>query len=211
MMIRTVFLLSFLFVAHLFNAQQNAEFQAAKKFFDFQRSMLSTEFKKQFDGEKNALSKQNMTKDFSSFMKKLDSVQNAAYIGTLIKVKNREDLQRFSITKENTAPNSAKQNITDANLKAEYPGGTDVLRSQVAELFYTDAILPTEKTVKTEVVFVVEKDGSISSVKAQGENFVFNRQAEIAMYLLPERFSPASINGVAVRYKLRLPLTMNFE
>lgn len=172
--------------------------------------MLNNEFKKKFDQEQNTLDKVNIKRDFSEFMMKLDSIQNTAFIGTLIKVKNREDLQSRSV--KNLSPTSL-ENHQKPNLEneAKYPGGFNILRKQVADLFYSEAILPDQKIIKTNVVFVVEKDGTISSVHAEGENFSFNRQAEIAMYLLPEKFSPAVINGTAVRYRFRLPLAMNFE
>ncbi|WP_449399905.1 hypothetical protein [Chryseobacterium wanjuense] len=60
-----------------------------------------------------------------------------------------------------------------------------------------------EKTVKTDVAFIVEKDGTISNVHAQGNNFTFNRQAEIALYSISEKFSPATLKGNTVRYRFQ--------
>lgn len=191
-------------------AQQNEEFKSVKNYFDYQRFMLDSQFKKRFDDEKNNFEKLLIQNDFHVFMKKMDSVQNTAYIGSLIKVKNREDLSRINLknSSEIHLKNPRKQEL---NEEAKYPGGIGNLREQVARLFYSDAVLANEEMLKTQVTFVVEKDGSISSVQAEGENFTFNRQAEIAVYLLPEKFSPAIINGTAVRYRFRLPLSMNFE
>ena len=192
------------------HAQQNVEFVSAKKYFDYQRFMLNSEFKKKFEMESEIPKKIAIKRDFSEFMQKLDSIQNTAFIGTLIKVKNREDLASRSLRNlSNLNPEHSKdKNPSD---EAQYPGGFNTLRQQVANLFYAEAILPDQKVIKADVVFVVEKDGSISSVHAEGDHFAFNRQAEIAMYLLPEKFSPAVINGTAVRYRFRLPLAMNFE
>lgn len=182
----------------------------AKKYFDYQRFILNDEFKKKFEDETDVKQKLSIKKDFSEFMMKLDSIQNTAFIGTLIKVKNREDLDRIS-AKNTSTLHPANPEKTQLNEAASYPGGFETLRKQVANLFYTHSVLPDHKLLKTHVVFVVERDGSISSVHAEGDNFTFNRQAEIAMYLLPEKFSPAIINGNAVRYRFRLPLSMNFE
>ncbi len=205
-------LLYFLFVLSLFflQAQQNQEFKITKDYFDYQRFMLNNEFKKKFDSETNYEEKRSIKENFSEFMVKLDSIQNTAFIATLIKVKNREDLDRIASRKTTIdhAENPQKQML---NEQATYPGGFETLRKQVADLFYSDSVLPGQKLLKTIVVFVVEKDGSISSVRAEGDNFTFNRQAEIAIYLLPEKFSPAVVNGTAVRYRFRLPLAMNFE
>ncbi|ROI03428.1 hypothetical protein EGH90_11795 [Kaistella haifensis] len=205
-------LLYFLFVLSWFflQAQQNQEFKITKDYFDYQRLMLNNEFKKKFDSETNYEEKRSIKENFSEFMVKLDSIQNTAFIATLIKVKNREDLDRIASRKTTIdhAENPQKQML---NEQATYPGGFETLRKQVADLFYSDSVLPDQKLLKTNVVFVVEKDGSISSVRAEGDNFTFNRQAEIALYLLPEKFSPAVVNGTAVRYRFRLPLAMNFE
>jgi hypothetical protein len=54
----------------------------------------------------------------------------------------------------------------------------------------------------------VEKDGSISNVHAQGDNFTFNRQAEIALYSLAEKFSPAIFKGDPTVYRFKIPLTL---
>lgn len=205
-------LLYFLFVLSWFflQAQQNQEFKITKDYFDYQRLMLNNEFKKKFDSETNYEEKRSIKENFSEFMVKLDSIQNTAFIATLIKVKNREDLDRIASRKTTIdhAENPQKQML---NEQATYPGGFETLRKQVADLFYSDSVLPDQKLLKTNVVFFVEKDGSISSVRAEGDNFTFNRQAEIALYLLPEKFSPAVVNGTAVRYRFRLPLAMNFE
>ena len=195
--------------ANLSFAQQNDEFRSAKDYFDYQRFMLNNEFRKKFDSEKNIEQKIAIKRDFSEFMVKLDSIQNTAFIGTLIKVKNREDLEK--ITVKNLPELHLNPKKEDLNKEAQYPGGFETLRKQVADLFYTDSVLPDQKLLKTNVVFVVERDGSIANVQAQGENFTFNRQAEIAMYLLPEKFSPTIINGTPVRYRFRLPLSMSFD
>ena len=191
-------------------AQQNDEFRTTKNYFDYQRFMLNKEFKKKFDKGKSTQEKIGAKKDFSEFMFKLDSIQNTAFISTLIKVKNREDLEIIATRNlpELHLKNPPKEVL---NAEAKYPGGFETLRAQVADLFYFEAILPDRKLLKTNVIFIVEKDGSISGVQAEGENFTFNRQAEIAMYLLPQKFSPARINGTAVRYRFRLPLSMTLE
>ena len=161
--------------ANLSFAQQNDEFRSAKDYFDYQRFMLNNEFRKKFDSEKNIEQKIAIKRDFSEFMVKLDSIQNTAFIGTLIKVKNREDLEK--ITVKNLPELHLNPKKEDLNKEAQYPGGFETLRKQVADLFYTDSVLPDQKLLKTNVVFVVERDGSIGNVHAEGENFTFNRQA----------------------------------
>ena len=190
-------------------AQQNEEFKEVKNFYDYQRSILNKEFKKRFDKEVGDVNKIAVT-DFQEFMVKLDSIQNSALVYALIRVKIREDLSLLQFKNKNSVLTKNPQKA-ELNRNADYPGGFDLMRSQIIDLFYTDAILSDQKTMRTDLLFVVEKDGSISSVKAEGDNFTFNRQAEIALYLLPEKFLPAYSKGTAVRYRFRLPLAMNFD
>ena len=209
-MTKNLLYLILFFCAEFSFAQQNTEFKSTKDYFDYQRFMLNDEFKKKFEDEPNNTQKIAIKKDFSEFMMKLDSIQNKAFINTLIKVKNREDLEKIT-TKNLEEIHLENPKKTELNAEAQYPGGFETLRSQVADLFYIDSVLPDQKILKSNVVFVVERDGNISSVHAEGESFTFNRQAEIALYLLPEKFSPAVVNGTPVRYRFRLPLAMNFE
>lgn len=202
------FLIVAIFASVPLFSQQNEEFRSTKKFFDYQRAMLSNEFKKHYDRERNLDQKVQAKKDYANFMLKLDSIQNNAFINTLIKVKNREDLQAITALPELEVKNPVPQTPDE---QAQYPGGFAKLRAQVADLFYSESVLADENHLRTSVLFMVERDGSISNVHAEGDNFTFNRQAEIALYLLPEKFSPAKVNGNAVRYRFRLPLAMTFE
>ena len=181
-----------------------------KTYYDYQRLMLNHEFKRQFDQEADRTKKIEVQNNFQEFMVKLDSIQNSALVNALVKVKIREDLSRFQFQNQ---PVLLNQNPLKSELSssANYPGGFNLMRQQIIDLFYTDAVLSNHKLVKTDLLFVVEKDGSISSVQAEGENFTFNRQAEIALYLLPEKFSPAFINGTPVRYRFRLPVALDFD
>ncbi len=187
-------------------SQQTQEFKRVKDYYNQHRSMLSQEFKKKFDAENNSFAKTAVRQDFLFFMKKMDSIENAALTGALVKVKNLEDLNKIN------TPFTTESDISyTTDQSAAYPGGINTLRQHVAKLFYGEGVHSETGNSKAVVAFIVEKDGSISNVKAEGDNFTFNRQAEIAVYLIPDKFSPASVNGTPVRYRLRLPLAMNPE
>lgn len=173
--------------------------------------MLGEEFKKKYHAEKKASVKQNIQQDFLLFMKKLDSIENVALIGALVKVKNLEDLAKIQPKIPISVYTKIHETTSDQEVSAEYPGGTNVLKQEIANLFYSEAVYSDMKKVTSKVVFVVERDGTVSDVKAEGDNFTFNRQAEIALYCISKQFSPASINGTLVRYRFSLPLTLNFE
>ncbi len=167
--------------------------------------MLNKEFKKKFDAESSTDKKVAIKGDFLFFMKKMDSIENNALIGALLKVRNLEDLQ----TIKNPKLTSVK--FSDAEKIADYPGGLNSLRQEVANLLYVDGVYSVEKMIKTDVDFIVEKDGTVSNVHAQGDNFTFNRQAEIALYSLAEKFSPAMIKGDPTTYRFKLPLTLTIN
>ncbi|PWN68468.1 hypothetical protein C1631_017395 [Chryseobacterium phosphatilyticum] len=162
--------------------------------------MLNNEFKKKFDAESNTFKKAGIRGDFIYFMKKMDSIENTALIGALLKVRNLEDLQ--SIKRE---PYTGPSVVESA---PNYPGGINTLRQEVADLLYINGVNSDVKTVKTSVAFIVEKDGSVSNVHANGDNFTFNRQAEIALYSISEKFTPALTKGDPARFQYNLPLTL---
>lgn len=209
-MIKKLFCLFALLSLFFSSAQQNEEFKIVKSFYDRQRSMLNKEFKKQFDTQSNEGDKRAMKTDYQEFMLKLDSIENNAFIYALVRVKIREDLN--ALQSGNNHPGlKTNQQKSRRNRDPQYPGGFLLLRKQITDLLYTNTILSDQLILKTDIHFVVERDGSISSVKAAGDYPTFNRQAEIAIYLIPEKFTPALYNGEAVRYRFRLPLSINFE
>lgn len=209
MPVKPLFLLLFCIFSSACFSQQVEEFKNVKNYYNHHRVLLNHEFKKKFEAENNVLFKNAIKSDFLLFMKKMDSIENVALIGALLKVKNLEDLSRL---KNKTAMAEKLPDILPATEQsADYPGGINALRQEVADLFYTDGVYAEAKTVKANVAFIVEKDGTISHVQAQGDNFTFNRQAEIALYSVAEKFSPAVFKGNTVRYRFRLPLTMTFD
>lgn len=207
------FLLIFLFGVVF--SQQNEEFKQVREYYNHHRNLLKREFKKKYDSEQKEEAKQSVMKDFGLFMSKMDSVENFALVSALITVKNREDLSKIArnniSTKQNIDLQDKKDDDTKGFIDAEYPGGMNTLQEQVSELLYTSDINQDLGMVKTTVTFIVEKDGNITFVKAFGDNSTFNRQAEIAVYLLPNKFSPAYVNNIPVRYKYKLPLSINFD
>lgn len=173
--------------------------------------MLGQEFRKKFEAETDNFHKASIRNDYLLFMQKMDSVENVALTAVLLKTKNLEDLGRLRIIKTNTIPEAPVAPTVATDKAADYPGGINELRKEVAGLFYMGGVHSETKTVKTNVAFIVERDGTITHVEAQGDNFTFNRQAEIALYSLSQKFSPAVVKGNPVRYRFRLPLTMNLE
>ncbi|SIT97234.1 protein TonB [Epilithonimonas bovis DSM 19482] len=93
---------------------------------------------------------------------------------------------------------------------AEFPGGTNSFRTKFQNNFDAGN-LEGEGTLKTEITFVVEKDGSITQVKATGPNADFNREAEATVKGIRTKWTPGKVNGQPVRSRFRFPVTMNFQ
>ena len=106
---------------------------------------------------------------------------------------------------------SDSQVYSEVEQTAEFPGGINAFRGKVQSNFDGSAMNGDEGTVKAEVTFVVERDGSITDVKATGKNSDFNAEAIRTVKSIKTKWSPAKINGQSVRYRFRLPLIMNFE
>ena len=106
---------------------------------------------------------------------------------------------------------SETQVYTEVEQLAEFPGGINSFRSKVNSSFDTSVMDGDEGTVKTEVTFVVERDGTITDVKANGSNKDFNAEAIRTVKSIKNKWAPAKINGQSVRYRFRMPLTMQFE
>lgn len=92
--------------------------------------------------------------------------------------------------------------------QAEFAGGLEKFRN----LFYNNfdnSSVKNEGILKTTVTFVVEKDGSISDVKASGPDYDFNRESERTIKSIKGKWNPAKINGYPVRSRFRFPVTIN--
>lgn len=199
---KTISVTIFLVIFSFGFSQQNDEFKRVKMYFDSQKQLIDTEFQKKYNSETNLFVKENLKKDYNYFIQKIDSVRNVAYLGALIRVKNNEGLKNI---------NAKNEEIEFQNVETpEFPNGINSLREKVAELFYSDGMITGGKELNTLVKFVVEKDGSLSEISANGEIPAFNKQAEIALYLLPYKFKPGTINGNAVRYMFKLPIRMRW-
>lgn len=95
---------------------------------------------------------------------------------------------------------------------AEFSGGGESgFRRAFQENFDTSVMDGDEGTLKTNVTFIVEIDGSITQVKATGSNSTFNKEAERAIKSIRAKWKPGKKNGEPVRSRFRMPVTMNFD
>ena len=94
---------------------------------------------------------------------------------------------------------------------AEFPdGGATKFRQLIAENFREKKVQGQGKEF-CEIAFVIERDGSLSNIKANGTNDSFNKEAIRAISKIKTKWIPAKINGELVRYRFRIPLNLDFN
>lgn len=186
-------------------AQQNDFFREAKTKFDVRELEMKTEYERLSQilfGER----KNQLDREFSNALTKVDSMRNVAYLDTLIKTKVALDLGLPTNEEPRVFPEKSKK----YNAEAEYLTGLEGFRNELIENFYTEN-LNGKGLITANVRFVIEPDGRISSVKAEGEDREFNKQTEIAVYMMSFYFSPAYHRGKPVRSSYTMPVKINLE
>ena len=93
---------------------------------------------------------------------------------------------------------------------AEFPGGMDSFRNKFASSFDSSQIKAVGE-VSTNISFIIEKDGSFTHLKAEGNNAQFNTEAIRAIKSIKNKWAPAKMNGEVVRSRFNLPLKMFFD
>lgn len=101
--------------------------------------------------------------------------------------------------------------IKNVDVEASFNGGINAFRSKVVQGFGTDNFEGTGDLIKTTVTFIVEKDGTISDVKASGPNAAFNKEAEKTVKSIRGKWMPAKFKGDNVRSYFKFPISMQFE
>lgn len=97
------------------------------------------------------------------------------------------------------------------DVEANFVGGIDGFRTKVLNNFDTSVVESEGEVIKAVVTFVVERDGTISNIKASGNNADFNREAEKVIKSIKGKWNPAKLGGQNVRSYFRFPISMQFE
>lgn len=98
---------------------------------------------------------------------------------------------------------------TKVDIEASFEGGINSFREKVMNKFDTSGF--EEGTMKTTVTFIVEKDGTISGIKANGGDASFNSEALRTIKAIKGKWIPAKVNGQNVRSYFKFPISMKFE
>lgn len=100
---------------------------------------------------------------------------------------------------------------TVVDVQANFNGGINSFRTKMIDNFDTGIFDGSGDVISTVVTFIVEKDGSISGVKANGKDAAFNKEAERTIKSIKGKWTPAKIKGEAVRSYFKFPVSMQFE
>lgn len=190
-------------------AQQNEAFKTIKSQADYEQQMLQYKYQLEYRRASSEV-KGVLENQWNSLLVDFQEHVNTAYVGALIQVKNEEDLAELTSSTSIGSGIYSDQNSPKGLRPPTYSNGMQGLRKEVAELFYFDSVKPLAASYQAQISFVVKPDGRISRVEAKGENLSLNRQAQIAFYLLPGKFSPALLDNKPVAYRFELPLMLSF-
>lgn len=96
-------------------------------------------------------------------------------------------------------------------VKPTYPGGMEAFYKYVGANFRVPEI-ENMKTIKVYVYFVIEKDGSMSSIKAlRDPGHGLGKEAERVLKSMKKKWQPGIQNGKEVRASFSLPITVNIR
>ncbi len=101
--------------------------------------------------------------------------------------------------------------VETVDVKAVFGGGFESFRNKVSQNMDISYFEDSGERLTSKVTFIVEKDGSISNIKALGNDKMFNKEAEQAVRAVRGKWTPAKLKGQAVRSYFSIPITIQFE
>lgn len=108
-------------------------------------------------------------------------------------------------------PDNTVYNSAGLQVQPEFPGGIAAFLNYVNKNFRIPEI-DQNMTVKIYVSFVVERDGSITAIKAvRDPGYGLGKEAERVLKSIKTKWSPGIQNGKPVRASYSLPITINIR
>lgn len=90
-------------------------------------------------------------------------------------------------------------------------GGITGFRKEFASLFDSSKVKGKKGLYKTSILFIVERDGTMTNFRATGENISLNEEAIKTFKKIKNRWTPASIDNQPVRSYFRMPISFIIE
>ncbi|WP_054512425.1 energy transducer TonB [Chryseobacterium sp. ERMR1:04] len=120
-------------------------------------------------------------------------------------VKGTEELDELVLKKD------SQEIYKRVEKAATFSKGTEVLQKMIGDNFRARKVVSSSQKETCELTFIIDRDGSLTDIKASGSNESFNQEAIRAISKIKDKWIPAEINGQKVRYRFRVPLTMSFD
>ncbi|MET3037515.1 energy transducer TonB [Chryseobacterium sp. NRRL B-14859] len=99
----------------------------------------------------------------------------------------------------------------DVSVEASFNGGIDAFRNKVMNSFDGSGF-ESDDVMRTTITFIVEMDGTISGIKANGTNADFNNEAIRTIKSVKGKWTPAkNKKGEFVRSYFKFPISMKFD
>jgi protein TonB len=103
------------------------------------------------------------------------------------------------------------RNPGELSVAANFESGIESFRTKVMNKFDGSGFA-SDDVMKTTVTFIVEKDGTISGIKADGKDSDFNAEALRTIKAVKGKWIPGkNKNGDAVRSYFKFPISMKFD
>lgn len=108
-------------------------------------------------------------------------------------------------------PDNSIKGIGELSVSANFENGIESFRNKVMNKF-DGSEFSNGDVMKTTITFIVEKDGTISGLKADGRDSDFNAEALRTIKAVKGKWIPGkNKNGDAVRSYFKFPITMKFD
>ncbi|MEJ5103338.1 hypothetical protein [Chryseobacterium sp. MYb328] len=114
----------------------------------------------------------------------------------------------FSQVKQDRAESPVKDYTNKADIKPEFPGGIAVFRTLIMSKINFSIITDS---ANSEVRFLIDSKGELSSVTANGEQENFNKELIRVINTINKKWEPAVYKNKPVDYWYTLPMSINFD
>lgn len=115
--------------------------------------------------------------------------------------------QEKNLPQEKSIDDNLIYNSSGIEVKPEYPGGMEAFYKLISNNYIT----PSDKAFKggkVFVTFIIEKDGSMTEMKAIRDRGFGTGEEAIRVLKLCEKWQPAEQNGKKVRVLYSLPISL---
>jgi len=135
-------------------------------------------------------------------------VPEIKYVPVAPPITNGVGIQQVEQPKAQPKEDNSPKTVVD--VEANFVGGMDAFRNKVMNNFDGSGF-ESGDVMKTVITFIVEKDGTISGVKADGRDADFNSEAMRTIRSIKGKWVPAKVNGQPVRSYFKFPISMKFD